>query len=535
MKRNCGAYSIMHECEEQKIERMYQELNDTNYPYPMDRTIGQLFEKQVEMNPDAIAVIYGESSLTYRQLNEKAGQAAAALQEQGAKKDSIVGIILDRSLEMIIGIYAILKLGAVYLPISPSYPEKRVEYIVNDSNPVCLIGQNKTISSIEKLGRPYINIEELSFEQYPSISYVNEVKPTDLMYIIYTSGSTGNPKGVMIEHHSVVNRLLWMQRRYPLTNQDTILQKTPFVFDVSIWELYWWSIVGAKVCMLKQGFEKFPQGIIEEIERQKITVLHFVPSMFYVFLNYISNDDYSETLKSLKHVFCSGEALLPKHVMKFNQLLGKKNHTQLTNLYGPTEATVDVTYYDCPIDDNLSSVPIGKPIDNIQMYVLGENGLAALGEKGELCIAGVGVARGYLNRESLTNEKFVYNEICGKRIYKTGDYAYLLPDGNIEYVGRMDNQVKIRGLRIELGEIESKIDEYEAVSQCVVLVKDKETVNPKITAYIETKEEEFSVPALKKYLRTVLPDYMVPNEYKVMQSMPITINGKVDRKALSAI
>lgn len=520
-------------CEKQGIDNIYNKLNETKSSYPMHKTICQLFEAQAEKTPDAKAVIFGEEGLTYRELNKKAGQLAYALHLSGVEKNGIIGIMVERSLEMIIGIYGILKYGASYLPISPEYPQKRINYIVYDSNPSCLIGQSKTMHRISGFDKICINLDDECNYELPECSYADTVKPNDLMYIIYTSGSTGNPKGVMVEQHSVVNRLNWMQKRYPITHNDTILQKTSFVFDVSVWELFWWSITGAKVSMLKPGFEKFPQGIIEEVEKGKITIIHFVPSMFNSFLNYISNEDYSTKLLTLKHVFCSGEALTPIHVKKFNTLLGQNNGTRLVNLYGPTEATVDVTYYECPFDDEISKVPIGKPIDNTTMYILREACLLPPGEKGELCIGGVGLARGYLNQPELTNEKFVDGlGGRGEKVYRTGDYACLMPDGNINYLGRMDNQVKIRGLRIELGEIEAKICEYESVSQCIVALINADSINPVLKAYILTTDSELAVQKLKKFLRTYLPDYMIPNDFVMMKDFPITMNGKVDRKAL---
>lgn len=522
--------------EKSGLDQIYLKLNDTSFPYPKDKTICQLFEAQVEKTPDAKAVIFSNEALTYRELNRKAGQLAYTLKQSGVKKNGIIGIMVERSLEMIIGIFGILKYGAPYLPISPDYPKKRIEFIVSDSNPSCLIVQSKTIHKISKVDKICINLSDKHIYKLPEYSDADSVKADDLMYVIYTSGSTGNPKGVMIEHHSVVNRLNWMQKRYPITYGDTILQKTPFVFDVSVWELFWWAITGAKLSILKPGFEKFPQGIIEEVQRSKITIMHFVPSMFNSFLNYINNDDYCTKLLSVNRIFCSGEVLTPIHVKKFNTLLGQKNGTRLTNLYGPTEATVDVTYYDCPAGGEFIKVPIGKPIDNTSVYILVESCLLPPGEKGELCIAGEGLARGYLNQPKLTDDKFVDNPVCkGERIYRTGDLACLLPDGNIDYLGRMDNQVKIRGLRIELGEIEAKICNHQSVSQCIVVLKDEDSVNPLLKAYILTTDSKLTVSKMKRFLRTFLPDYMIPNDYVMMESFPITINGKVDRKALALL
>jgi amino acid adenylation domain-containing protein len=357
---------------------------------------------------------------------------------------------------------------------------------------------------------------------------------SDLAYVIYTSGSTGRPKGVMIEHRSVVNRLHWMQSAYPISGDDVILQKTPFYFDVSVWELFWWALAGARLCFLQPGGERFPMIIAEAVKRNQISVLHFVPSMLSVFLEYLDGRG-SATLRnlaSIRRVFASGEALQPSHVGKFNALLGKATGAQLVNLYGPTEATVDVTYYDCPSDAAPDRVPIGRPIDNTRLCILDKDRLASLGEVGELCISGAGLARGYMKNPELTRLKFVDNPTNpGERIYRTGDLARWLPEGEVEYLGRLDDQVKIRGLRIELGEIENCIREYPGVSDCVVVAKRySETVIP-IVAYLVAKEP-CSDADLRRHLSQRLPDYMIPNCFERINAIPLGPTGKANRAAL---
>ncbi|AEY65142.1 amino acid adenylation domain-containing protein [Clostridium sp. BNL1100] len=513
------------------IEILYQHINDTKAVYPKDKTVIKLFQEQVKKNPEAKAVIFGEKSLTYGELDKKSSQVAYLLHTKGISTGNIIGIMLERSLEMIIGIFGIIKSGAAYLPISPELPVKRIEYIISDSNSEYLLTTTRFLDKLQGINTKIIDLEQESIYSLPE--YTNDsIEPSDLIYVIYTSGSTGNPKGVMVEHYSVVNRLNWMKNKYPLTQSDTILHKTPFVFDVSVWELFLWAITGAKVALLGPGYEKFPQGIIEEVEKSQVTIIHFVPSMFNSFLNYLKDTEYVKKLSSLKQVFCSGEALLPIHVKKFNETIGKSGNAFLTNLYGPTEATVDVTYFDCN-DVNNDIVPIGKPIDNIRIYIINGSDLQPVGSSGELCIAGDGLARGYLNQPKLTEEKFTGIAINSEeRIYRTGDLARLLPDGNIEFLGRMDNQVKIRGLRIELGEIESKIGEYEYVEQCVVVLKNQEQINPVLTAYILTDREELTAKEIKQFLKTQLPEYMIPNQYIMLNKLPLTQNGKIDRKAL---
>jgi amino acid adenylation domain-containing protein len=338
----------------------------------------------------------------------------------------------------------------------------------------------------------------------------------------------------MIEHRSVVNRLHWMQRAYPIGRGDVILQKTPYCFDVSVWELFWWALEGATLCLLMPRGEAIPQAIVEAVKRHRVNVMHFVPSMLNVFLEYLDSKpgQVSEALVSLRHIFASGEVLSPVHVRKFNEIIGVNIGARLTNLYGPTETTVDVTYFDCPTRGEIENIPIGKPIQNTRIYILKEGCLAPIGQAGELCVAGVGLARGYLNNPELTNERFVENPVVpGEQIYRTGDMARWLPDGNIEYLGREDQQVKIRGLRIELGEIENVIQGYRGVADCVVTTKKYSDSIILIVAYLVCREDT-DLKALKQHLQRVLPEYMVPGHFQKISRVPLTANGKADRKAL---
>ncbi len=513
-------------------EQILFKFNDTDKDFPGSKTIYQLFEEQVERTPEQIAAIFNDEYLTYQELNQKANQLARVLRTKGVKNDYVVGIMLHRSLEMIIGIFAIMKAGGAYLPIAPKYPTERIEFMLEDSNQRVLLTKGNYNVDFKCDGEILdLSDETLYLSDIDNLPMINGVN--DLAYVIYTSGSTGKPKGVMIEHQAVVNRITWEQRKYPITSVDTILQKTPFTFDVSVWELFWWSIAGARVCFLKQDGEKEPETIVEAIDKYQITIMHFVPSMLTAFLNYIENfPDKIDKISSLRKVFASGEALKPTQVKNFNHLLNKANKTKLYNLYGPTEATVEVSYFECLPEKNLDIIPIGKPIDNIQLYILNkENKLQPIGVCGELHIGGIGLARGYLNRDKLTREKFIPSPFNhGRRIYKTGDLARWLPDGNIEYLGRIDHQVKVRGLRIELGEIEAKLLEHEDVNETVVLVKEN-SGDQFIAAYF-TAEKELSNKELQEYLLKSLPDYMVPSYFVKLDSIPLTSNGKANRKAL---
>ncbi|CAH1206501.1 Gramicidin S synthase 2 [Paenibacillus plantiphilus] len=520
--------------DEAEKTQLLERFNDTGASYPSDRTIHSLFEEQVRKTPDHVAVIHEEDRLTYAELNARANRLAHTLREQGVGPDEIVGLMLERSVDMIVGILGILKAGGAYLPIDPDYPAERICYILGDSEARLLVTAERWK---EKAGGHAIGTVLLDDERmYAGVENgeLEEVNgPTDLAYVIYTSGSTGKPKGAMIEHRSVINRLKWMQEKYPLRADDVILQKTPYTFDVSVWELLWWSLEGAKVCLLKPGGEKDPGLIADTIAAHGITVMHAVPSMLNAFLEYVESVTGSlEKTVSLRQVFASGEALKVEQAKRFGRMIGG---AQLSNLYGPTEATVDVTSFDCDMDE-LERMCIGKPIYNTSLYIVDRVGkLQPLGVPGELCIGGVGLARGYLNRPELTAEKFVANPfVPGERLYKTGDWARWLPDGNIEYLGRIDEQVKIRGYRIELGEIEAAILQEPTVREAAVMAKEDRDGSLYLCAYIAAaagKEGE-AAAEVKASLQRKLPVYMVPSYFVSLEKLPLTVNGKLDRKAL---
>ena len=491
------------------------DFNNTAADYPRAKTIHELFAEQASRTPDNIAVV---PALTYREFHERTNRLAELLRTKGVAPGDIVGIMMERSVEMLTGIFGILTAGATYLPIDPEYPQERIDYMLKDSAAKILLTENE--------------IASLS-----TGCVFNSHHSNHLAYIIYTSGSTGKPKGVMVEHKSVINRLNWMQHFYPLDETSVILQKTPISFDVSVWELFWWSWFGSSLCLLEPGGEKNPDAIIETVNKNKVTVMHFVPSLLGRFLKYVEDDIDLQKLNSLKQVFSSGEALEPEQVELFAALLHKTNRTRLTNLYGPTEATVDVSYFDCPAAGSPGVIPIGKPIDNIQLYVLDKNmQLQSVGVPGELCIAGDGLARGYMNRVQLTAAAFVDHPFSpGKKLYKTGDLARWLPDGNVEFLGRIDHQVKIRGFRIELGEIQTVLLKHPDVREGVVVVKERE--NDKfLCAYVVPKDTappaNLNVSSLRDHLAKSVPRYMIPAYFVQLETIPLTPNGKLDRKSL---
>ncbi len=527
-----AAASTANETDQDRIER----FNRTEHPFPDATTLHALFEAQVARDGAATAVIcdhdktFGPSTLTFAQLNAKANQLAHQLRAAGVQPGSIVGLIVERSFAMIIGLLGIHKAGGAYLPIAPDNPPDRIRYVLQDAAVRVLLVQQKTAQVVAFDGL-IINLESPETYQGSEENLPGVNQPDDLAYVIYTSGSTGRPKGVMVEHRSVVNRLHWMQCAYPIGAGDVILQKTPYYFDVSVWEFFWWTMTGATLAFLRPGGEKIPMLLVDAIRRHRVTVLHFVPSMLNAFLEYLEGRDVTG-LASLRRVFASGEALMPAHVRKFNDLLGHSSAAKLTNLYGPTEATVDVTYFDCPSDNDFERIPIGRPIHNTQLHILKDGQATPIGEPGELCLAGVGLARGYLNNAALTAEKFTDNPVRpGERIYRTGDIARWLPDGNVEYLGREDHQVKIRGLRIELGEIENTIREFPGVSDCVVTVRRYSESVILIIAYL-VERTPLDHASLKAHLKERLPDYMVPSHFERIEGIPLTPTGKADRKAL---
>jgi amino acid adenylation domain-containing protein len=516
------------------LERIAQ-FNRTQAPFPDNVAIQQLIEAQVAAHASDTALISDQASLTYGELNERVNRLAHRLRAEGVGPGHIVALMVERSFAMIIGVLGVVKAGAAYLPVPPDNPPERIAYLLRDGGVKLLLVHGRTAGRFAFDGLA-IDLDDAHAYDGAASNPVVLNRPQDLAYVIYTSGSTGKPKGVMIEHRSLVNRLHWMQRAYPIGRGDVILQKTPYYFDVSVWELFWWALHGATLALLMPGGERNPPALVEAIRKHRVSVLHFVPSMLNVFLEYLGAKDAAllEGLGSVRQVFASGEALAPSHVRRFNHILGRSTAARLSNLYGPTEATVDVTYFDCPGHDDFDIVPIGRPIDNTRLYVMRDGRQVAIGETGELCIAGVGLARGYLNNAALSAEKFIDNPCNpGETIYRTGDLARWLPDGNLEYLGREDHQVKVRGIRIELGEIENTMREYPGVADCAALVRKYSESVILIVAYVVGRPE-LELAGLKRYLQQRLPDYMVPNRFAKIAEMPLTPSGKADRKALPA-
>ena len=507
---------------------------NTQIDYPLDGCIHQLFEAQVERTPDAVAVVFDLQQVTYRELNCRANQLAHYLQALGVKPDVLVALCVDRSIEMVVGMLGILKAGGPYVPLDPAYPEERLKLMLSDSQPPVLLTQKRLVAGLPESGTQVVCLDTdwgvISLEsEENAVSYVTA---DNLAYVIYTSGSTGQPKGVMIPHRGICNQLYWRQTTFGLTEQDKVLQTISFSFDPSVWQIFWPLSFGAQLVLARPGGHQDTAYLVKMIAEQEITVIALVPSILRVLLE----ERGFENCQYLRHVTCGGEALAIELVERFFARLNLDN--VLHNCYGPTEASIDATVWTCQRGTDHTIAPIGRPIANAQIYILDENlQILPAGEPGELYIGSVGLARGYLNRPELTAEKFICNPSSnepGVRLYKTGDLARYLPDGNIEFLGRIDHQVKIRGFRIELGEIEAMLGQHPALKQILVMAREDVPGDKRLVAYVVATEQVPNQSELHHFLKDKLPDYMVPAAFVFLDALPLNPNGKVDRSALPA-
>ena len=498
--------------------------NDTKVNYPKEKCIHQLFEEQVVKRPDSVAVVFEEEELTYRQLNEKSNQLASYLQKKGVKPESLVGICVDRSLEMIISLLAILKAGGAYVPIDPTYPEDRISYMLEDAG--CEI-----VLTREHLGMPKIKSEKIyldldweKIENEPNENVKSAVRSDNLVYVIYTSGSTGRPKGVMVEHGNVI-RLVKNSNYVPLNTSTVLLSTGSVSFDATIFE-YWGPLLnGGKLVLCSETIVMDAGSLKELILERGVNTMWFTSGLLNLYV-----DTQLDLFSDLSFVIAGGEKLSKLHIEKLHRAY---SDLKLFNGYGPTENT---TFSAChritEIDLGKPSIPIGSPIANSTVYILDDhNEIQPIGIVGEICLGGDGLARGYLNNAELTSEKFITHPFStGERLYKTGDLGRWLSDGTIEFVGRMDDQVKLRGYRIELGEIESVVQGYEGVSSSIVLVKEMSTGDRELVSYLVG--DTINVDELRNYLIGILPSYMIPSHFVLIDTIPLNSNGKVDKKSL---
>ncbi|WP_406346326.1 amino acid adenylation domain-containing protein [Streptomyces sp. NBC_00648] len=525
---------------EEERHRLLAEWNDTRRPYSDDTSLPELLDAAVARHGDRTAVVFGERSLTYAELAARIDEVAAELRGRGVTADTVVGVCMERSVEMVVALWAVMKAGGAYLPLEPGYPADRLAYMIEDSGAQLVLGQRhltgdglsaaREVLYLDREGR----VEGATSER--AVAGRCAATARSLAYVIYTSGSTGRPKGVMVEHRAAVNRIEWMQNAYRLDVDDVVLQKTPFSFDVSVWEFVWPLLNGARLVVAEPEGHKDPDYLVSLIRRTGVTTLHFVPSMLRLM---VENDGWARCA-SVRRVFCSGEALPPELPPRHYAV----HRAPLHNLYGPTEAAIDVSHWTCPPGEGARPVPIGRPIQNIQLHVLDDFGqLAAVGCAGELHIAGDGLARGYLNNPDLTRDRFVPNPfttVADARMYRTGDLVRRLADGTLEFLGRIDNQVKVRGFRIELDEIEARLGAHPEVRACAVLAREDSPGDPRLVGYVvldpgfdETPGRDHHAELLA-HLKDALPDYMVPGALVRLDALPVTANGKLDRKALPA-
>jgi len=503
--------------------KLLVEWNNTTREYPQDKCIHQLFEEQVKRTPDAIAVVFEGEQLTYLELNEKANQLAHYLQELGVGPEVLVGICLERSIEMIVGLLGVLKAGGAYVPLDPAYPLERLGFMLEDSSAPVLLTQSKLVETLPPHSARVVCLdsdwEEIAFcgKENPS----SGVKPDNLAYVIYTSGSTGKPKGVLLAHSGICNLAISTIQLFDVQPKSRILQFASFSFDVSVGEVVMALVSGATLVLAQRSSLIPGSALIELCKSCAITTVALPPTVLAVLP--------AEEFPALQTIIATGEACSTNIVARWAP--GRR----FFNAYGPTEATVWATVALC--SDGSQKPPIGRSIANTKIYILdAQNQPVPIGVPGELHIGGVGLARGYLNRPDLTDEKFIPNPFSdspSEHLYKTGDLARYLPDGNIEFFSRIDNQVKIRGFRIEQGEIEAILRQHPAVLEAVVVVSQDVTGHKYLVAYIVPKNSKvISRSDLRGFLFEKLPDYMIPGVFIMRDALPLTPNGKVDRKSL---
>ena len=523
-----GELPLLSELEQHQL---LHEWNDTSKEYP-SLCIHELFEQQVERTPEAVALIFEDEELSYQELNRRAVRLARRLRQLGVGPEVLVGILMERSIEMVVSLLGVLKSGGAYVPLDPEYPQERLSFMLTDSRVSVVLTQSHLVERLPAHDVRVMCVDSDEGEVVDEITILEtRVSPQNLAYIIYTSGSTGRPKGMMLPHSGVVNCLLWMQDTFKLSSDDRVMLKASLSFDASVWELFWPLAVGACVVVARPGGQQDGAYLIDEVIRHDISTIHFVPSMLPLFLERRELGEAS----SLKRVICGGEALPVSSLEQFFT----RSTAALHNFYGPTETTIGSIDWNCERGLDRSTVPIGRPISNTEIYILDHTLQAVpVGVTGELYIGGAGVGRGYLSRPELTAESFIphpFSGEAGARLYRTGDLARYLSDGNIEFLGRRDEQVKIRGFRIELGEVDAALRRHPQVGECVTLADEDGPGEKRLLSYIVPHGPAPTVTELRLHLQEKLPDYMIPRNFLLLSELPLTPSGKLDRRALPDI
>jgi len=521
---------LLTEAERQQVLGQW---NATAAAYPQDQCLHQLFEAQVRRTPEGTAVVFEEQRLTYAELNARANRLAHHLRTLGVGPEVLVAIAMERSLELVVGLLGILKAGGAYVPLDPSYPAERLAFMLADTQAPVLLTQQRLLGQWPAYAGHTLCLyrDWATIAAQPDSNPPLRATPDNLAYVIYTSGSTGVPKGVMVEHRSVVNYLSWIGKALPLAESDRVLQKTPITFDASVEEIYFPLTSGAVLVIAGPDMHRSVGEMIKTVQAQKISVLQVVPSLLASILDHAKLGE----CESLRLILCGAEALSPELVHRVRD----QSDVELVNLYGPTETTISSTFWRCRPEALRVSVPIGRPIANTRAVVVdGAGQLVPPGVAGELCLGGSGLARGYLNRPELTTACFVtdpFGPDPQARLYKTGDIVRQLPNGNLEFLGRRDQQVKIRGFRIELGEIEAVLKQHDAIREGVVLAREDRPGEKRLVAYVVLAQGRSVIASeLRTFLLNRLPDYMVPAAFLTLEALPRTANGKVDRTLLSA-
>jgi amino acid adenylation domain-containing protein len=524
-----------------EVETQLVSWNATEKEFDRARSVTQLFEERVAERPAAEALVFGDVRLTRAELDARANRLAHKLLSLGVGPDVLVGVCAERSVELVVALLAVLKAGGAYVPLDPEQPRERLAAILGSANPRVVLTQQRFRAALPPHAAEswLLDGPESELVGHVSTRPALELLAASLAYCIYTSGSTGAPKGVANSHAGLMNRLYWMQETYSLQASDRVLQKTPFSFDVSVWEFFWPLMTGAVLVVAAPGAHRDPAALNALIVRESVTVVHFVPSMLQAFMT----AGELERSPSLRDVICSGEALTQALATEFRG----RHQARLHNLYGPTEAAIDVSFWQCGDEPTRTSVPIGRPIANVNLLVLDASlQLLPQGAIGELYIGGVALARGYQGGPDLTAERFLpnpYPRVSGERLYRTGDLARYHADGSIEFVGRVDQQVKVRGFRVELGEIEARLLEHAEVAAAVVLAREDVPGDKRLVAYVvptvapvsaEGREGGRFREQLREHLRVTLPEYMVPSSVVLLSALPLSPNGKIDRRSLPA-